>query len=109
LRLLLDTHIWAWTLLEPHRVKRTVAAAIASEQSELWLSPISTWELALLVEKGRIALEFDLDDWLAQATLRLRVQHTTFTHEIARESRRVGLCTRTQPTDFSPRRSKFSS
>jgi len=45
-RLLLDTHIWLWSLLEPAHLVPAVANALADTDSELWLSPISTWEMA---------------------------------------------------------------
>lgn len=80
LKLLLDTHIWLWSLLDPKRLSRRVTTALRSEPNELWLSPISTWELLILVEKGCVVLEPQVDAWLDEAPL---------THEIARESRRL--------------------
>ncbi len=41
MRLLLDTHIWIWALLEPERLAPAVAEALEHEDNELWLSPIS--------------------------------------------------------------------
>ena len=61
MRLLLDTHIWLWSLLEPQQLVAKVRRALESAENEIWLSPISTWELALLVERGRLRLDADLD------------------------------------------------
>ena len=52
MKLLLDTHIWVWSLSEPSRLSPGVTRALDSKSSELWLSPISLWELGILVEKG---------------------------------------------------------
>ena len=54
MKLLLDTHILLWGLLEPERLNRRVAAELQNPQNEIWLSPISVWEIMILAEKGRI-------------------------------------------------------
>ena len=41
MKLLLDTHIWLWALLDPDRLSASVRAALPSSENELWLSPIS--------------------------------------------------------------------
>jgi len=40
-RLLLDTHIWVWSQLEPDRLSPQVRTALEDPEAELWLSPIS--------------------------------------------------------------------
>jgi PIN domain nuclease of toxin-antitoxin system len=85
--LLLDTHVWLWALTEPERL--SPAARRALRGSELWLSPISTWELLLLVERGRVELEGDVDEWLEDARARAPTREAPVTHEIARASRRI--------------------
>ena len=46
--LLLDTHIWLWSLLDPDRLGDTTTHALRSREHELLLSPISVWEALLL-------------------------------------------------------------
>jgi PIN domain nuclease of toxin-antitoxin system len=81
LKLLLDTHIWLWTVLEPGRIGRHTARALNSKENELWLSPISTWEALTLYRKGRVQLQGDLEKWIADATMNVR--EAPLTHEIA--------------------------
>jgi PIN domain nuclease of toxin-antitoxin system len=80
LRLLLDTHIWLWSLREPTRLGRRVRHELTDRSNELWLSPVSTWEALLLNAKGRIRLRGDLAAWLARATAHLR--EAPLTHEV---------------------------
>lgn len=80
MRLLLDTHIWLWSLAEPKRLSRRVQHELRDGNNELWLSPISTWEALLLHAKGRIRLHGSLPDWVANATVHLR--EAPLTHEI---------------------------
>jgi PIN domain nuclease of toxin-antitoxin system len=72
LKLLLDTHIWLWTVREPERLARRVMSELKNLENELWLSPISVWEALLLRRKGRIRVSGNLDTWLADSTANLR-------------------------------------
>jgi PIN domain nuclease of toxin-antitoxin system len=56
LNLLLDTHIWLWSLGDRGRLGTRVAAALADVSNELWLSPVSVWEALLLAERDRIEI-----------------------------------------------------
>ena len=47
MKLLLDTHIWLWLLLDPTRLHARVEAAIRDTGNELWLSSVSVWEVTL--------------------------------------------------------------
>jgi PIN domain nuclease of toxin-antitoxin system len=80
---LLDTHIWIWSSLAPSRVSSPVAAAIRNPANELWLSPVSLWELVLLTEKKRVQLDENPVDWARRAIRELPVQEAPVTHEIA--------------------------
>ena len=53
MKLLLDTHIWIWSFLEPKKIAPRVAKLLENPAIEKWLSPISIWEFIVLVEKGR--------------------------------------------------------
>jgi PIN domain nuclease of toxin-antitoxin system len=88
-KLLLDTHIWVWTLLEPKRLGPNLAATLRDEHNELWLSPISVWELILLVEKGRVVLDREPGRWIAEAWRSVPVRDAVLTREVALESRVV--------------------
>lgn len=87
MRLLLDTHIWLWSLQDPSRLGKRVAHELTNPENELWLSPISTWELLTLSLKGRIRLPEDLESWLARATA--RTQEAPLTHEIVLAARQL--------------------
>ncbi len=91
MRLLLDTHVWLWSLLDPTRLTARVRRALSKADNELWLSPVSTWEFALLVERGRIEIAQDLDTWLAMANERAPMREAPLTHEIALRSRTLDL------------------
>ena len=91
MKLLLDTHIWLWGLLEPNRLTAVVKKAVLAPDNEIWLSAISVWETLVLAENGRLDLEGDAEAWVGRALDRLPVREASISIEIARESRRVRL------------------
>jgi PIN domain nuclease of toxin-antitoxin system len=90
-RLLLDTHIWVWSHLAPERLAPKVAAALVNPATEVWLSPISVWEFLLLVERRRIVLEVEPEEWLDSAWAAAAVHEAPLNREVARRSRLVQL------------------
>jgi PIN domain nuclease of toxin-antitoxin system len=89
MKLLLDTHIWLWIVHDPKRLGRRLLQELKNESNELWLSPISTWEVLTLNFKGRVHLHGDLAEWLARATAGTR--EAPLTHEIALAARQLSL------------------
>lgn len=81
MRLLLDTHIWLWTVREPERIAPHLHSILADPANELWLSPISIWEALILHAKRRVSLAGDLSEWVADATANLN--EAPLTSEIA--------------------------
>jgi PIN domain nuclease of toxin-antitoxin system len=90
-KLLLDTHIWLWSLLEPARLTRRVARALEAEENELWLSPISVWELLMLVEKGRVTLDEEVEQWIGGAMQVASLKEAPVTHEVVLATRNIVL------------------
>jgi len=90
-KLLLDTHIWLWSLVAPSKLTQVVAAHLESRDSELWLSPIATWEALILIEKGRIDVQGDPIRWIGEALEAMPFREAALTHAVALESRRLVL------------------
>lgn len=91
LRLLLDTHIFLWSLLDPARLRKRVAAALEHPGNELWISPVVVWEVLVLAEKGRIVLQPDPPTWIRKVLSTLPLTEAPVTHEVAIQSRLVNL------------------
>ena len=91
LRLLLDTHILLWNLLEPDRLGRDVAAALDGPANQVWLSPVVIWEVLVLAERGRVELSSDSTTWVRHVLKTLPFHEAPLTHEVAIQSRRLDL------------------
>jgi PIN domain nuclease of toxin-antitoxin system len=87
MKLLLDTHIWIWNELEPWRLTFAVHQQLASPLNELFLSPVSLWELVLLVEKKRILIAADFAEWVNASFEDLQIQEAPFGFAVAHELR----------------------
>lgn len=83
MKLLLDTHIWLWSTLEPQRLTRRVDKALADPANELWLSPVSVGELIVLVRKGRLTLPHDVAAWVTKTMEDLQLTEAPLTVEVA--------------------------
>ena len=91
MKLLLDTHIMLWGLLEPERLNRRAAAELRNPENEIWLSPISVWETLILAEKGRVVLRPDPATWLRTVLSQIDFHEARINHEITLRSRDVRL------------------
>jgi len=66
---LLDTHVWVWWNMQPKKLSRKVYALLNDPGSyeELLLSAISPWEFSKLLEKGRLGISCDGEEWISEA------------------------------------------
>ena len=91
MKLLLDTHIWLWSLLQPDRLGKDMTEALENKENELFISPITIWETMILAEKGRIVLDLSPKDWIKEALEQSPVKEAKLSHEIAVRSRLIEL------------------
>jgi len=68
-RYVLDTHVWVWWHANPRCLSRRSRELISRPDGyqELLLSAISLWEFAKLIEKGRLAVSCEPEEWILQA------------------------------------------
>jgi PIN domain nuclease of toxin-antitoxin system len=99
MKLLLDTHAWLWRLLDPDRVSEAAESAIADRESELFLSPISTWEVLVLARKGRLSLEPSPSEWVLDALRRSAPSAAPLNHGIAMRSEALDGFASEDPAD----------
>lgn len=66
--IVLDTHIWVWWVHGDAALPASTRTLLdASERTGIAVSAISCWEVAKLVERGRLTLPCPVFDWLKQA------------------------------------------
>lgn len=69
MKYLLDTHTWIWWNMNPKKLSSAAQTAIeeTDQYSEILLSAISPWEFCKLLEKQRIGISCDPEEWLSEA------------------------------------------
>jgi len=81
IKYLLDTHSWIWWNMRPQNLSRKVTKLIENEDryDELLLSAISIWEFSKLLEKGRLGISYNPEEWISIALEmpKLRFVHLT--------------------------------
>ena len=98
MKLLLDTHIWIWSVADKARLRPRVLKALENPANELWLSPISVWELMILAERGRVVLNGEVEEWISQALKAGPFKEAPLTTEVALATREIRLSHR-DPAD----------
>ena len=83
MKVLLDTHIWIWSLLEPEKLSPKIARILKDPRTEIWISPISLWEIFGLARKGRLNLAQDPATWISSVLKGAPLREATFTHDVA--------------------------
>lgn len=86
MKLLLDTHVWIWSQEAPERLGPTATELLLDDSNELLISPISTLEMARLIEGGRIQLNGTLRHWVKKSTELLLANPVEFSHNTARKA-----------------------
>ena len=94
MKYVLDTHAWFWSLMDPGQLPAKVRDLLENPRNAPFgLASISLWELAKLVEKGRITLTIPLSEWTSKALDPDLIQLLPLTQQVAIDST-------TLPDDF---------
>ena len=83
LNFLLDTHVWVWTQESPETLGPGMRNALAAEENSLFVSPVSSLELAQLAWAGRLTLAGRLQTWISESLQALLAETISLSHEIA--------------------------
>lgn len=98
---LLDTHTWVWWLLGDPRLSEGERENLDTlpRGSRPWVCDISLWEVALLVQVGRLRLELPLESWLATATAATTVRLVPITSATVVEMTKLPRSFHQDPAD----------
>lgn len=90
MRVLLDTHVIIWWTMEAHKIGSRVTGLLQAPATEIFVSPVSAWEIAYKHSLGKLdfpsAVIDDFDQWIQ----RLHWAELPFTAKHAVVSARLG-------------------
>ncbi|MCY3599529.1 MAG: type II toxin-antitoxin system VapC family toxin [Gemmatimonadetes bacterium] len=87
MRLLLDTHAFLWWVSDFRHIAESARQAIADPDSEVFVSAVSGWEIAIKKAKGRLAAP----DNLAAVVEEKRFAHLPLTFDHAERAATLPL------------------
>jgi PIN domain nuclease of toxin-antitoxin system len=100
--LLLDTHIALWLDTGDARIRSRTRALI----DECWqgggtirLSAVTVWELALLVDAGRIELDLPIEAWVTRFLERPGIEAVPLSHRVASRAYQLHHLEHRDPAD----------
>jgi PIN domain nuclease of toxin-antitoxin system len=96
-----DTHILIWDALSLERLSLAAAAAIAAANRSdgILIADISLWEIAMLIQKGRIQVETNSQSFLNLVLQANQLVVSGITPQIAALSTQLPLAINADPAD----------
>lgn len=88
-QVLLDTHVWIWMSIGEVQSLSLKAQEAMSGGSSKWISAISCWELAKLVERRRLGFTIPTLSWMRRSLTEYDIRIADLTPEIAVESTKL--------------------
>ena len=97
--IVLDTHALIWWVNGDSklsaRARKVIESEITVDSGKILVSAITAWEIAMLVNKNRLVLTMDLNEWLDTVRSIDAVQFMPIDNEVAVQSVQL-------PGDFHP-------
>lgn len=100
--LLLDTHIALWLDSGHDRLRPSTRALIDDcwqSGGTIYLSSVTAWEIALLVDTGRIELDVPVDAWVQRFLDRPGIEAVPLAHRAASRSYQINHLEHRDPAD----------
>lgn len=101
--IVLDTHVLVWWVTgATDRVSKPAARALESAQgneASIFVSAISAWEIAVLIQKGRLVLAMDVEEWLSHIASLPEVRFVQVDRHTVVQSVRLPATFHTDPAD----------
>jgi PIN domain nuclease of toxin-antitoxin system len=98
--IVLDTHVWVWWVHGDAQIQPSQSSAIEEAESDvIGVSAISCWEVAKLVERGRLVLPRPPEEWIASALHYPGIRLIGLSPEIAVASTRLPGSFHRDPAD----------
>jgi PIN domain nuclease of toxin-antitoxin system len=101
-RLLLDTHVALWLDSGDDRLRASTRALIDGcwqNGGTIFLSAVTAWEIALLVDTGRIDLDVPIEAWIERFLERPGIETAPLGHRAASRSYQLHHLEHRDPAD----------
>ena len=80
MNVLVDTHVWIWSLASPDRLSPESRGLLSSSRNVVYLSAASAWELAIKAALGKIELPEPVETYVPTRMARQGITALPITH-----------------------------
>jgi PIN domain nuclease of toxin-antitoxin system len=80
MNVLVDTHVWIWSLADPNRLTPECRRLLSSSRNVIYLSAASAWELAIKDALGKIELPEPVETYVPTRMARQGITALPITH-----------------------------
>ena len=80
MKVLLDTHVWLWSLADPGRLSKEAKRILGSRRNAIHLSAASAWEMAIKVSIGKLDLPEPVETYVPTRMARQGITPLPVTH-----------------------------
>ncbi len=81
MNLLIDTSVFLWICCDPKLLSVTARQALENPKNDLWVHPVSFWELQIKNQIGKLPLKIPLQEFITKGMHRHGIQESTFSSE----------------------------
>ena len=79
-KILLDTHIWLWSILSPDKLGEKGRDIIEDAENDLFLSAASSWEISIKYRLGRLPLPEPPEAFILPRLIRDNIKPLSIEH-----------------------------
>lgn len=101
--IVLDTHVLLWWVSGAvDKLSKPASSALenaSGNEASIFVSAISAWEIAVLIEKGRLVLSMDVEEWLSHVASLPEVRFLPVDRHTAVQSVRLPGAFHSDPAD----------
>ena len=80
MNVLVDTHVWIWSLADPNRLSPECRSLLSSSRNVIYRSAASAWELAIKDALGKIELPEPVETYVPTRMARQGITALPITH-----------------------------
>ncbi len=99
MKILLDTHVWIFAEEDPSRIGEQTRAILLDQGSKIFISTVSTLEIAQLHYRGRLSFKVPILTWVDKSIENLDLYSIPLDHQTSVSSYDTSIAMHADPAD----------
>ena len=99
MKVLLDTHVWIFAEEDPTRIGKKAKAILLDQGVKIFVSTISTLEIAQLHYRGRLSFKVPIMTWVKKSIDNLNLETIALDHQVSISAYDSDITIHSDPAD----------